>query len=77
MAHGDKIAGLILEIIIIAVIISIAGMVAREYEKHHKKHMAYGALVVVIMSTFLFIGGFGGVQMPSGSLANAPLENQY
>lgn len=67
LLKSDKIAGLIIEIIIIGIIISLAGMVAREYEKHHKKHMVYGSFVAVIMFAFLFVGGFG-VFSPSNSM---------
>jgi hypothetical protein len=57
--NSDKIAGLIIQVIMVAAIISVAGMVAREYEKHHRKHMVYGTLVAMIMFAFLFAGGFG------------------
>lgn len=57
--QSGKIAGLTIQIILVVVIISTAGMVAREYEKHHKKHMACGALLVVVLFTMLFVGELG------------------
>jgi len=69
--NSDKIAGFIIQVIIIVAIITTAGMVAREYEKHHKKHMAYGALLVVIMFSFLFVGKMGVFANQNSGLATA------
>ncbi len=71
IVESDKIAGLIIEIILVIAIISTAGMVAREYEKHHKKHMAYGVLLAVAMFAFLFVGGIGVFNTGTAPLAQA------
>jgi hypothetical protein len=72
--ESDKIAGLIIQIIIIALIITTAGMVAREYEKHHRKHMAYGTLLAVVMFAFLFVGRLG-IFSEHTQTASAPLQS--
>jgi hypothetical protein len=71
MLNSDKISGLVLETIFILVIIATTGMVAREYEKHHRRHMAYGTLLAVIMFSSLFVGKLGFFT-PSQPLAAAP-----
>ncbi len=46
-----------LYILIVAVILlAMIGIVLREYEQHHKKHMAYGMLLIVIISALSYIG---------------------
>ncbi len=57
--NSNRIAGLIIQTIIIAAIIATTGMIAREYEKHHKKHMAYGVLLAISMFAALFVGRIG------------------
>ncbi len=57
--QSDTLAALLIQLIIILAIIATTGMVAREYEKHHKKHMAYGALLAVIMFSSLFVSKIG------------------
>lgn len=69
--NSGRIAGMVIQLIIIVAIITTAGMVAREYEKHHKKHMAYGVLVAVIMFAFLFVGQIGVFDQRGAPLASA------
>lgn len=69
--NSDRIAGLLIQTFIILAIIATAGMVAREYEKHHKKHMVYGTLLAVVMFAFLFVGGLGVFNTGTSPLAQA------
>jgi hypothetical protein len=72
MLQSDRLAGMVIEIILILAIISTAGMVAREYEKRHRIHMVYGTLVAIIMFTSLFVGRLGFFT-PKAPIASAPV----
>ena len=73
--QSGTLAAILIQVIIIIAIITTAGMIAREYEKKHKKHMAYGALLVVIMFASLFVGKIGFFDT-QGSTATAPIINK-
>lgn len=59
MLQMDRYIGAIIEIIIVALIIALATLVSRERERHHRLHMAYGILMVIILTSALFIGRIG------------------
>lgn len=73
--QSGTLAAILIQVIIIIAIITTAGMIAREYEKKHKKHMAYGALLVVIMFASLFVGKIGFFDT-QGTTATAPIINK-
>lgn len=55
----DKYIGVIVEVIIIALIMALATLALREREKHHRMHMIYGVLMVIILTSALFVGRIG------------------
>lgn len=59
MMESDKYIAIALQAAIIALLIALAGLGVREYEKHHLKHLAYGMLMTVILTSFLFVGRIG------------------
>jgi len=71
LLQSDKIAGFGIQIIFIILIIATAGLVAREWEKHHTAHMLYGTCAVIVMGIFLFVGKLG-VFDTTPSLAELP-----
>ncbi len=75
--ESDRFAGLAIQIILIIAIIATAGMIAREYEKHHKKHMAYGTLLIVIMFGFLFVGKLGIFENRGLTASAVPIQDAY
>jgi hypothetical protein len=77
LLKSDRFAGLALQVIIIIAIIATAGMVAREYEKHHRKHMAYGTLLIVIMFGFLFVGRLGIFERTGLTASAVPIQQVY
>ncbi len=57
--NADTYIAVIMQVIIIALVLALAGLAMREYEKHHLKHMAGGVLVAIILTSFLFVGRIG------------------
>jgi hypothetical protein len=55
----DKHIGTILEILIIGIILALVGLSTRQWQQHHHKHMAYGVLMVIILTSLLFVGRMG------------------
>ena len=55
----DTYIAIILEIAVVAIILALTGLTTREWQKHHRKHMVYGILMTVILTSFLFIGRIG------------------
>ncbi len=71
LLSSDKLAGFGIQVILIILIIATAGLVAREWEKHHTAHMLYGVCAIAIMGIFLFVGRLG-VFDNTPSLAELP-----
>ncbi|HSE56838.1 MAG TPA: CAP domain-containing protein [Candidatus Paceibacterota bacterium] len=59
LLRSDEFIGLLFQAAIILLLFATGGMVLREYERHHKKHMAYGILLMVILGSMLYIGKLG------------------
>jgi hypothetical protein len=59
LLQSTSFVGVVFDIIIIVLFFATAGVVASEYRKHHRTHMAYGILMMVIIFSFLFIGRLG------------------
>jgi hypothetical protein len=55
----DKHIGTVLEILIIGIILALVGLSTRQWQQHHHKHIAYGVLMVIILTSFLFVGRMG------------------
>ncbi len=59
LLNADKYIGTIIEIFIGLLIIATLTLVSRERERHHYLHMAYGMLMMVILTSALFVGRIG------------------
>ncbi len=59
MLNMDKYIGITIEVIIIGLIMALATLALREREKHHRMHMIYGVLMIIILTSTLFIGRIG------------------
>jgi len=66
LLYGDSISGLILSIIVIILFLATAAMVARQYEKHHIKHMISGSVMMIVILSFLFINQLGFFEQKNG-----------
>ncbi len=55
----DTYAGTMIEVVIVALIMAMGALVTREYERHHRRHMVYGILLTVVLTSFLFVGRIG------------------
>ncbi len=59
MLNMDRYVGTIIEIIIIGLILAMTTLSMREREKRHRIHMIYGILMVIILTSALFVGRIG------------------
>ncbi len=59
LLRSNELIGMIFQAAIILLLFATGGMVLREYEKHHKKHMAYGVLLMVVLGSMLYVGKLG------------------
>lgn len=59
LLKSDRYIAIALQTALVALLIALAGLGVREYEKHHFKHLAYGMLMTVILTSFLFVGRIG------------------
>ncbi|MBP9701067.1 MAG: hypothetical protein KBD54_01555 [Candidatus Pacebacteria bacterium] len=57
--NADVYIAIIIQGIIVALILAMAGLMTREYEKHHYKHMTYGLFLSVFLVSLLFVGRIG------------------
>lgn len=56
---SDTIAALVISLLVIILFMATASLVAREYEKHHIKHVVQGTLLMVVLLGGLFAKDFG------------------
>lgn len=66
--ESDRYIASVLQAAIVALLIALAGLGVREYQKHHFKHFAYGLLMTVILTSFLFVGRIGVFAQHTASL---------
>lgn len=75
MLNIDKHIGTVLEVFVGALIIAMAGLATREHQKHHRRHFAYGLLMVIVLSSMLFVGRIGVfAETPSAQIQLPYLE---
>ncbi len=65
----DRHIGTVLEGIIVLIILALTGLSTRQVQRHHHKHMAYGVLMVIILTSLLFVGRMGVFAETSSSQA--------
>jgi hypothetical protein len=68
----DTYIGVVLEVFVIALVVALAGLATREHQKHHRRHAAYGLLMIVILSSTLFVGRIGVFAKPSAIQSQLP-----
>lgn len=59
LLRSDTYIAAVLEFVIVALIFALIGLATRVWQRHHHKHIAHGVLMVVILSSLLFVGQMG------------------
>lgn len=59
MLNIDTYIGAVLEVFVIALVVAMAGLATREHQKHHRRHFAYGLIMIVVLASMLFVGRIG------------------